>query len=147
MTSRTDTRQYDERDAMQLDINGKHYSRHVVAMTAERLHSKSDIAAELGWRDMQIAVLNERLQGLAAENAQLIGWVEMERMTTVDKAEFTATDIATREIMARGVEGFIEFNRKLASDYPISMVAKALAITELNGEQYAALLRKGEIEL
>ena len=30
---------------------GEHYTRHVEAMTKEELHSKSEIAAELAWRD------------------------------------------------------------------------------------------------
>ena len=34
-----------------------HYSRHVSALTTEGLHSKSDIAAELAWRDAEIARL------------------------------------------------------------------------------------------
>ncbi len=34
-----------------------HYSAHVSAMTAEALHGKSDIAAELAWRDQRIAAL------------------------------------------------------------------------------------------
>ncbi|NWC63695.1 hypothetical protein [Cedecea sp. P7760] len=76
---------YAERDLMALDEAGGHYCRHVSAMTGEGLHSKSDIAAELGWRDMQIAELQRQLtayeatvtnltaqvQGLAAENADL----------------------------------------------------------------------------
>lgn len=53
--------QYAERDAMQLDINGGYYSRHIQAMTREGLHSKSDIAAELAWRDQQIDQLKADL--------------------------------------------------------------------------------------
>lgn len=55
-----------------------------------------------------------------------------------------ATDAIIREIRAQGVDGFVEFNRKLAKDYPTAMVAKSLEITELNGEQYAARIRAGE---
>ena len=65
------TKQYAERDAMALDEAGGYYCRHVSAMAVEHLHSKSDIAAELGWRDMQIARLNDQLRVLAAENADL----------------------------------------------------------------------------
>ena len=39
------------------------YSRHVLAMTAEDLYYKSDIAAELAWRDKQIAELENRISG------------------------------------------------------------------------------------
>lgn len=43
-----------------------HYSRHIAAMTTENLNSKSDIAAELAFRDMEIARRDEML---AAANA------------------------------------------------------------------------------
>ena len=39
-----------------------HYAKHVQAMTAEGLHEKSDIAAELAWRDMMIDELAEALE-------------------------------------------------------------------------------------
>ena len=68
----TEIKQYSERDAMELDEVGGYYFRHVLAMTAEGLHSKSDIAAELGWRDMQIAALQEQVRALAGEP---VAWV------------------------------------------------------------------------
>jgi hypothetical protein len=37
------------------------YSTHMLAMTAEDLHSKADIARELAYRDKQIAVLKMTL--------------------------------------------------------------------------------------
>lgn len=40
-------------------IESSHYDKHVSAMTGEQLHSKSDIAAELAFRDAEI----ERLRG------------------------------------------------------------------------------------
>lgn len=56
-----EVKRYAERDACELDEAGNYYCRHVSAMTGEGLHSKSEIAAELGWRDMQIdALLAER---------------------------------------------------------------------------------------
>lgn len=64
---------YDVRDAMALDIAGGYYCRHVSAMTEEELDRKSDIAAELGWRDMQIADLQRKVEALAAE-VQAIRW-------------------------------------------------------------------------
>jgi hypothetical protein len=47
-------KQYAERD---IEALGAFYMRHLEAMTAERLHSKSDIAAELAWRDKRIMEL------------------------------------------------------------------------------------------
>src|SRR5690242_6906128 len=41
-----------------------YYSRHVSAMTTEKLHGKSDIAAELAWRDQRIAQLETQQHGL-----------------------------------------------------------------------------------
>ena len=57
----SDLKQYAERDAYELDVAGDYYSRHVCAMTAEALHSKSDIAAELAHRDMIIDQLRAQV--------------------------------------------------------------------------------------
>jgi hypothetical protein len=42
-----------------------HYSRHVSAMTSEGLHSKSDIAAELAFRDKELTALRLTLAALS----------------------------------------------------------------------------------
>lgn len=64
--------QYAKRDIMALDKQAGHYWRHVNAMTAEGLHSKSDIAAELAYRDARIAQLeHERDAYRTAEEAQI----------------------------------------------------------------------------
>lgn len=55
---------YNERDIMALDEAGGFYFQHISAMTSEQLHSKSDIAAELGHRDMIINDLSVALQQL-----------------------------------------------------------------------------------
>lgn len=52
--------QYAQRDHRAL---GEHYLRHVSAMTGEGLHAKSDIAAELAWRDAEIERLRSVLLG------------------------------------------------------------------------------------
>lgn len=52
------------RDAVELDRAGGYYSRHVQAMTAEGLHAKSDIAAELACRDMEIDRLRSQVETL-----------------------------------------------------------------------------------
>jgi hypothetical protein len=39
-----------------------YFSKHMLAMTAEGLHSKADIAIQLAWRDKEIATLKEKQQ-------------------------------------------------------------------------------------
>lgn len=52
--------EYAERE-IDSDELAPHYSKHVMAMTAEILHSKSDIAAELAWRDAEIERVKAKL--------------------------------------------------------------------------------------
>ena len=47
---------------------GDAYYKHTDRMSREGLHSKSDIAGELAWRDMQITTLRERVRVLEADN-------------------------------------------------------------------------------
>ena len=54
----------EERDPMGLDEDGGFYSKHVMAMTVEKLHSKAKIAAELGHRDRVIATQQARIEAL-----------------------------------------------------------------------------------
>lgn len=51
------SKRYPYVSAIELDRAGDYYSRHVAAMTEEGLHSKTDIAGQLGWRDMTIDTL------------------------------------------------------------------------------------------
>ncbi|MFE0584853.1 hypothetical protein [Pantoea vagans] len=73
----SEEKQYAERDLMAMDIAGNHYCRHVDHMTREKLHSKSDIAAELGWRDMQIAELKAQRDALAENEGYKQAFYEM----------------------------------------------------------------------
>ena len=56
--------EYADRDVKAL---GPHYIRHISAMTAEGLHNKSDIAAELAHRDQIIELLQAVNARLATE--------------------------------------------------------------------------------
>ena len=56
-----DKKLYGDRDIFQLDEDGEYYAQHIGAMTGEKLHRKSDIAAELGFRDRQIDQLKSVL--------------------------------------------------------------------------------------
>lgn len=70
---------YPKVDILELDKAG-YYLKHTAAMTSEGLHRKSDIAAQLGVRDMRIAELEARVSELLAcvklvlETDALQGW-------------------------------------------------------------------------
>ena len=59
MTSKIPKAEYAPRDAAELE---PFYSRHVSAMTAEGLHSKSAIAAELAYRDKALTDTQAKLE-------------------------------------------------------------------------------------
>ncbi len=124
---------YAERDAMEMDKAGNHYCRHISAMTAEGLHSKSDIAAELGWRDLQIAQLQEQVRALAAENSKLRDWLISDTMCEVDETAFPSTVAVICEIQAQAVEGFGIFH---------NFSHRRFIQTE--AKKYAARIRAGE---
>lgn len=80
-----DTKLYAERDVID---QMQHYVNHVEAMTAEGLHSKSDIAAELAHRDIQIEELQRDVarwknahQVVMIERDSFKGQAEMNRDT------------------------------------------------------------------
>ena len=60
--------EYADRDCEEIDKNGGHFAKHMSAMTSEGLDGKFEIAAELGYRDMQIADLTTQLQEVREEN-------------------------------------------------------------------------------
>lgn len=60
--------EYAERNLVEL---GKHYTKHVQAMTREGLHAKSDIAAELAWRDAEIDRLRTEVEALKVRSGYL----------------------------------------------------------------------------
>lgn len=60
---------YADRDPAELI---PHYSRHVQAMTAERLHAKADIAAELAYRDQLIERLRVQLAQEETQHAHTL---------------------------------------------------------------------------
>lgn len=61
----TDKKEYTERD---IEEQGDFYMKHVSAMTGEKLHSKSDIAAELAHRDIKNNGLEKDFKELQHHN-------------------------------------------------------------------------------
>lgn len=159
------TKQYAERDAMALDEAGGHYMRHVMAMTGEKLHGKGDIAAELGWRDMQISDLQQKLDAVLAENVALKqaidthkhGFVRCEccgeeNMCHSDDVcrvldETPATDAILNEVRAEGVDLFIselsELFKTLKTGGKPWQAIKGVA---MRGAAFADQLRAGSKE-
>ena len=66
---------YQERDAADLDEQGNHYIRHVCAMTREHLELKSQIAAELAYRDYLLARLAKAAQEGRLPTPELLAMV------------------------------------------------------------------------
>lgn len=82
-------KQYADRDRQ---AQGSYYVTHVGAMTAEGLHSKSSIAAELAYRDIEIARLH-------AENTALQSGYDAARL---EIASLQAEVAKYRESMTAG---------------------------------------------
>ena len=93
-------KQYAERDHMALDEAGNYYCRHVSAMTAEGLHAKSDIAAELAWRDMEIA----RLKRESVEWQLIVEGALAALEDTPGVGYFSATASALRKTIAAAID-------------------------------------------
>lgn len=90
----SEVKQYAERDIMQLDLDGNYYCNHVLSMTREGLHDKSDIAAELAFRDHQLAALREELAAMNTyrDNAAI-------KITRL-RGELTAAEQRNSELVA-----------------------------------------------
>ncbi len=135
MTNKKTTKQYCERDVMALDRAGGYYARHIQAMTTEGLESKSDIAAELGWRDMRIAKLdrsNSKVRVKHPTPQPMDAQISIVRPGTSDDTEIrliiriamgkTITAVMTPEDFALAVTG--------KSDVPASLRLRNLHIED-----------------
>ncbi|HEM8996285.1 TPA: hypothetical protein ACHYPN_004782 [Yersinia enterocolitica] len=67
----SEIKQYDTEVRLESVMGTNHYGVHIHAMTAENLHSKSDIAVELAWRDLRIEQLITQLESAQKENHDL----------------------------------------------------------------------------
>lgn len=94
---------YSHNDPMALDKSGEYYCRHVMALTAENLHEKSEIAAELGYRDMLIDKLAGIVELLLARNQEKFTDPLMRAPVAVD--EICAVMHQNPWISPKGVSG------------------------------------------
>lgn len=86
---------YAERDLMGLDRNGNHYCKHILAMTREGLHAKSDIAAELAFRDSELAALREELESWKSRCARRVQDIQLiaGRLTAAEQRNADLIDV------------------------------------------------------
>ncbi|MCA1178918.1 MULTISPECIES: hypothetical protein [unclassified Pantoea] len=122
------SKQYAERDAMALDEAGGYYMRHVMAMTGEKLHGKGDIAAELGWRDMQIADLQQKLE---ASEALMLAMRDDSRESRSKLELVVAENVTMKESRKRLGEFILE---EIDADYPLNMDVKTPATDAMVNE-------------
>lgn len=130
----SEEKQYADRDLMAMDIAGNHYCRHVSAMTREQLHSKSDVAAELGWRDMQIAELKAQRDALAAKGMELAREAAhiYEKYNATQMPDMDLIDFQTIQEFSDSSGGYI-----LAWSYLNSVRAEGVeALATFAGQQY-----------
>lgn len=100
---------YAERDHYQLSPQ---YERHLLAMTAEGLYSKSAIAAELAHRDIEIERLRDELQRARIELAQTAS----EALRAIGKVVIPSETTGQRAPMHVAGERFVQkFKREPAS--------------------------------
>ena len=72
-------RKYAELDELE------HHGKHVSAMTGEDLHSKSDIAAELAWRDELLDTAVEALENIRiSTRVQEIDFIASEALNAIN---------------------------------------------------------------
>lgn len=71
---------------------GKHYSRHIGAMTSESLHSKSDIARQLAIRDKMLAALWAEYEDRKAQWGSQYLWEKHEDTEAIAEVEAFITE-------------------------------------------------------
>lgn len=83
-------------------LKSPHYSKHVQAMTEEDLHGKAEIAEELAARDIRIAELKQRLDGLLEDLKNIapvmvrVSKTSLERVAVYPADEINAAIIQVR---------------------------------------------------
>lgn len=85
MSTQTNSMLYQKHSAEDL---GADYIAHVMAMTSEGLHSKSDIAVQIAWRDAELRRLNSERDQLRAFAQEIMdGWPDVGTLDGFDLQE------------------------------------------------------------
>lgn len=86
-------KRYEKRNHIAQDKAGNYYSRHVCAMTAEGLHAKSDIAAELAHRDIEIDRLRAELEALRQQKSVVWSMENETALNTLAKVTHNGEEV------------------------------------------------------
>lgn len=128
----SNTKLYADRDIIE---QGDHYAAHVLHMTSEGLHDKSDIAAELAHRDIEIEKLKARLDSIAPHLYDITtdkgtqpvpGFVLPDcpglAITLADAGRFTITHLATGMRVSAG--NYERFDNALVDLIRLTLIAR-----------------------
>jgi hypothetical protein len=117
-------------------------------MTREGLHSKSDIAAELGWRDYQIAELTRQLSELQLSQDNIINSLGIKGDGPVSKLVIeyvmglVAENVALRECCkAYDADGLAEYGEQWEVT-PLEIPNTDAAIAEIKAQGVDEFARK-----
>lgn len=103
-------KQYDTETRLEAVMGSNHYGSHVHAMTAEKLHSKSDIAVELAWRDMKISDLLAKLE---AANKEISDWRSIAEAAAQDDADWHKLTDSKNEVISQIAQGIIQLKESV----------------------------------
>lgn len=136
MTTKQD-KLYAKRDIEALDEAGSYFFLHMSAMTSEKLHSKSDIAAELAYRDKVIdelkaanlRILNDDEVAIDAkeyENYQRLSRLYHTYLQSKDALDYVAVPKKPSEEMINAAEKILYEARYKAKAHSIETLYKAM---------------------
>lgn len=107
----SEIKQYDTEVRLEVVMGTNHYGVHIHAMTKEDLHSKSDIAVELAWRDLRVEQLIAQLEAAQKENGVVRN--KYESMSTAYSSVTAELAKAEAELSAA--------NERVLREYPATL--------------------------
>lgn len=144
-------------------MDSEYYAKHVSAMTGEKLHSKSDIAAELAYRDKRIAELGqERDSYKEAIDHECVLWdftvnpdnprESIQRLLDITDCVARDTDVNKKarefatEQQIKALEEYAEDMEKAANDTPVGAESRSRGASIHNWLSYFIQSTKGRAE-
>ncbi|EPT0835232.1 hypothetical protein ACVT81_004431 [Yersinia enterocolitica] len=112
----SEIKQYDTEVRLESVMGTNHYGVHIHAMTAENLHSKSDIAVELAWRDLRIEQLITQLEAAQKELFDFHNQEFQQRLANAEH-QLYMKDLAIHNIKASRKA---QFRKRLAAEAELS---------------------------